>query len=237
MKYREYKVNDDGLEKRLGVLGEVHLYNAAESAIAEVIVPTYDTIGMEGSGKSTVFNSLLALVYTPSGLAYAAATGRLKSSADQIAKKHHKQIIRLEESENVTFPFLQKLSIITMGLISIPLVPFDIYRYLKFGDPSCEGTEAYQKRLEIEQKNGLLTKFQNYAFKNNFPIRDAMMADKAIEILQTRSNNVLVICGKKHFPGVTAHLQKKLDLEERASFESVSDFSQKDIAKRLTHNI
>lgn len=45
--YTEYKVNVDGLEKRLGLLGENHVYHLEDSHYANKIVSEYDVIAIE----------------------------------------------------------------------------------------------------------------------------------------------------------------------------------------------
>ena len=50
MRYLEYAATIEKRPKRLGVLGETHIYTPEETAFAEQIVPTYNNIGAEGVG-------------------------------------------------------------------------------------------------------------------------------------------------------------------------------------------
>lgn len=221
MKYKEYAVEDGGLEKRLGVLGEIHIYTPEESSFARHVVPTYDTVGMEGSGKPSLSFSLIGLLYVPTLLAYALATDRfpLNDTSKTIAQECGKRIIHLEENEGLTFSFMQKLALATVGALSIPFSPFDYARAKRDGDSYIEGTIAYEKRMERKKKNGPMTRLCNYAFKANLAERDEAMAEKTSTILQTSSNNFLVVCGQEHFDGVVGNLSQRLKMRETRDFE------------------
>lgn len=221
MIYKEYLTKLNGLEKRLGVFGEVHIYTPDESRFAREIMPNFDTVAVEGANQKSSL-SWIGVLYIPMLLAYITGTNRSLGSdtSETLAEKYGKQVVRLEEDEEQLFPITQKIALATVGTISIPMSPF-IYGYCKFyGDPYEVGTRAYEKRMakKREGKKSLFSKFFEYAYKNNIEERNRVMVERSVEILREDSGNLLVVCGEDHLEGLVENLHDKLRLEETRSF-------------------
>jgi len=215
MQYYEYLTEVDGLEKKVGILGEIHIYTSLESIFAHSVIPNYETIAMEGPKKgSTPFFFCVGLLYVPVILAYMAGTNRSfnNPTAKAIAKIHRKEIITLEDDTDQLFPFTQKLAFGLVGLLSIPISPYLYFKYKMNGDPFEHGTKNYEKKMK--RKKSLVSKLTSYAYFNNLEQRDRVMAERSIDLLRSERDNLLIVCGEAHVPGITENLRKQLDLEE-----------------------
>lgn len=152
MEYKEYRAKIEGIEKKLGVLGEIHSYTYDEYRRVKDIIPQFDTVAVEGSKGMTPVAWIGAL-YIPSIFAFLAATKRsLKDRGETLAEKYQKKVIRMEENESQLFPVKQKLALIVAGTVSIVMSPFVYGYYRKNGDPYTKGTIAYEKRIANQKK-------------------------------------------------------------------------------------
>lgn len=221
MKYVEYLTKSDYSEKKLGIFGEVHIYSPKESAFASKIVPKFDTVAIEGSSKISSLH-WIGLLYAPMFLAYIAGTNRSLNNlnAKEIAGVHGKKLIKLEEDIEKSFPLIQKIALSAVGMITIPMSPF-LYAYLKiYGDPLERGNKAYERFTKEmkKDKKGLFSKLVNFAYSNNLDERNKVMAERAVNILNTSSNKLLIVCGKGHLDGIVDNLHNKLKLKKVRSF-------------------
>lgn len=55
MDYFQYNLKIKGIKKKLGIIGEIHIYSKKESIAAEKIVDKYQTVCFEGDGLSYTF--------------------------------------------------------------------------------------------------------------------------------------------------------------------------------------
>jgi len=221
MRYKEYLVRLNNLEKKLGILGESHVYTPDESRFAREIIPNFDTVALEGTSQNSSV-LLIQKLYIPARWAYIVGTNRSFNidSARTIAKKYGKRFVSLEEGIEQLFPVSQKIALASVGAISIFISPF-LYGYLKlYGDPSKVGTKAYEKRIAKKKKSkkSLFSRLTDFAIIGNIDERNRVMAERSIDILQKNPGNLLVICGQLHFDGLIKNLYDKLRLEEVRSF-------------------
>lgn len=218
MRYAEYFV--PSLEKTLGVFGEVHIYTAKDSTYAMNIMPSFDNVAIEGTDKQTSLDWLI-IPFAPVVLAYAAATNRSFSNdtAQTIAEKQGKKILRLEDDIDQTFSLSQKIAIAIKGLITIPFTP-SLYIYLRInGDPYEFGTKAYQDmNAKRTGKKSLFSKLSEHGLQSNMDERDTVMAERSLDIFQNTPGNLLIVCGEQHFDGVVEKLHAKLDLTQTKIF-------------------
>ena len=86
IRYKEFQARDeDGLEKRLGILGEAHFATNMESIIAEKIIHSYTAFAIEGATKMPNFFKFFSLAFAPALLTYAFATERTAPPANSLA--------------------------------------------------------------------------------------------------------------------------------------------------------
>ncbi|UCD03642.1 MAG: hypothetical protein JSW73_03820 [Candidatus Woesearchaeota archaeon] len=226
MKYKEYLTKLDGTDKKLGILGEAHLYTKDESKFAKELVPNFDIVASEGSNREAYLHQI-GILYVPLILAYVAATNRSFNNkrAIDIAERHGKKIITLDDSVEELFSIPQKLAIGLSGAISIPLSPFIYVYYKLLNDPSKRNNKAYKRIVERRKKGkkSLSSKFFSYAFTKNMNVRDKVMAENSVKILKERTGDLLVVCGELHLDGIIDNLQKTLELSEVRSFPEESN--------------
>jgi|GEM_PF-6251825 len=223
MKYKEFTANIDGLEKKLGILGEIHTYTKKESELARQIVKEYDLIASEGTDSDSeislgaYFKVLPAfLLDIPASIAYNLATNRSSENhtTKDIAKENHIKLIRFNDSD---IPLLRAFTMTLICAISIPLVPIDYINYKINGDPDEVGTRAYN----IIENNILRQKvwLPILKYSANVHNRDKIMADKSVELISAPKNdNLLINCGQGHFEGIINNLYEKLELKETGKY-------------------
>jgi hypothetical protein len=210
MKYIEYAINQNGLEKKLGLLGESHLYLPSESKFARKIVKNFDTVAYEGSDKKMISLSVISALAVPGLLAYAAATGRWpKNCAIDIAKKYGMKIVRIEDNVDDSFTYKEKMTLALAYIISALKSPFTYGYYKLCGNPDVPGTRAYKAKKSDERKG-----FGYSALVRNLPERDENMAKNIVEVLEKYKGNILVVCGELHLEGVIKNLNSVLDMKE-----------------------
>lgn len=216
MRYKEFKVRDNGLEKKLGILGDTHIYTFDEFEFAEDVLLNYDNIAHEGSKKKSLYLALTSLLMIPQLIGLVAGTDRsiTHPPAKEIAKSYHKNIHHIENNFSTICPLKQKIALTLYALVSIPLSPFTFYNCKKYGDPFTPGTEAYKKRKEMQnKKKSKISRFLISGYKGTIPIRDSEMASQATELLKGM-DNLLIVCGERHLDGIVKNLHKALDIEE-----------------------
>lgn len=218
MIYKEYLARFNGSEKKVGVLGEIHLYTTAETAFARQIVPNFDTVAFEGDPQNSIYLTFICMLFTPIVLTLATGAKRsiFNDSSYSIAKEYKKRIIWLEEGTWKSSPLLQKIVFATAGAITIPVSPF-AYVYLRYyGDPFTPGTKAYKDMdmaKEKKDKQGLFSRLFRYAYTNDISERNKIMADRSVDILRG-SERLLVVCGERHLEGIVENLSSMLSLRE-----------------------
>ncbi len=206
MIYKEYLAKGLGDEalwnpyKKLGILGEMHLYTETESEFAREMVEGYNVVGVEGTSRPDMLDKIIGLLYKPFCRAYGEVTGRSKNyTALKWAKELGKKIIRLEDGVK-RFSLSQKLTQLNISLNSFLLSPF-IPLLFK------EHPELIE---EIEKLND---PYSDYAA--NLEGRNKIMAEKSIEILKKGENkDLLIVCGEAHVPGILDILYDKMVLEK-----------------------
>ena len=202
MKYRRYVVNFEGLEKRLGILGEIHLYTSEESKIAESLVDKYDHFGIEGSEKPSLYFSVLRMLILPEIYAHS-VVGRSPNNADleSLAKSKNKSVTMLEPEIEKTFSLLQKIALFTYVAISFVSAPFT---YLEL-----------KKNRKLQKKNNWISRLSNFSIYSNIETRNKIMAQNSIAILR-KVDNLLIVCGEDHFEGLERQLRNIIDNSNRA---------------------
>lgn len=207
MKYEEYRiVLEGGLEKKLGILGETHLYRPEETEFAGEVVKNYDVIASEGSDKKNLSNRLMSLALLPS---YLLVSPYLNYYGRSFHNKNSLEIARQQNKEIKIFDDLKyiglgkKLLIFTLPFFTLaflPLLPF-IYLYNRI-------TKRTSKR---EKKKGIFSRITDYLASRKE--RDQHMAKKSIDYLQ-ESNNLLIRCGLGHIEGITGYIGKDSRVKE-----------------------
>lgn len=219
MRYKEYSASHH-LDRRIGIFGEMHIYNKTESKFAREIVPRFDIVASEGSGKKD-YLFWVGLLYIPMAFAMIFGTDRRSpDTAYNIARQSGKEIFHLEKDTRHLFSFTQKAAMALGGLASMPFAPLEYMNYKKNGDPYTTGTKAYEKRIAEEKsgKKSLLQKLIDYGFASNLKERDKLMAEKSFDIFQQSAKNLLIVCGEMHLDGIVENLHNKLELKEVNSF-------------------
>lgn len=213
MKYVEYNASINEKIKKIGLLGECHIYNKTESQFAKIILSNYNNIAMEGTGKKASGLGIIGLLHLPAILALMTATGRFPTeetkSAIQIAKEENKNIFYLESDKDKTKTFMQHVAFAASGLISIPLSPF-IYYYTKKKDPFSGETKGFE-----EKNKGLIRKILTHGGSANIKERTDIMNQRSYkQINKDNINDLLIICGQSHFNYMNNFLNNNLDLKE-----------------------
>jgi len=212
MEYREYKVGE-GLEKKLGILGETHIYTREETELAEDVVPEYDVIGHEGGRQKAWY---LSLIYAVPMRAILAGTRRsLKNkTAKGIAENLEKKTVSLETGYK-----LSKTSAIYLGSLAIlgtilsPLLYIESKLFGRMTEKyyAKKAKKAGKTRRLIESKISRLDRFlAKYVVDQEE--RDDLMAARSAELLR-QEDNLLVVCGEGHLQGLVERLSKDFELE------------------------
>ncbi|MEK6969168.1 MAG: hypothetical protein AABW48_01945 [Nanoarchaeota archaeon] len=226
MYYGEYKVKIGDLEKKLGILGETHLYSDADTRIAKQKIPEYGTVAIEGEevGKSSHLK-YVALAVLPAYLLYSAITKRSfnNENALSIAQRLGKDVVRFEDSTSEHIGLGRKIAFVAVNLLELPLALIDYVRSRKDGDPENPESDAYQKRVskqweKLGSRPSLLDRIRGYVAKVhdyslNMTGRDQVMGEKTKELLETERDNLLVVCGRDHVDGIERYLTKNMQLQ------------------------
>jgi hypothetical protein len=202
MKYEEYKVTfQGGLEKKLGLLGETHIYRPEETDFAKEIVKNYECFASEGSNRKNLSNIALSLALAPSYFLlrpYFKKTARSfsnKTSGD-IAYEQKKKINYFHDTDYVGIGkklILAALPVITFLTLPVTVPLAAIYYFFK------------KDKSKQNPPSKLMKKFSDYIY--SMKKRDNYMATKTIDYLQN-SKDLLVRCGKAHLAGIYDNLQK-----------------------------
>ena len=221
--YKEFLTRDEnGLERRLGIFGEVHRANSSESSIAKKVIETYEHFAVEGATKIPLSLKLISLAFIPAVLSYMIATKRTFPAASTLLKKHPSAPHHsLEDHDIQLFSFSQLCAIGITGLYASVVSPYNYWYLKKYGDPNIPGTQAYEKEMQEKEsgKKGIMSRISEYSLEKNRSQRDQRMAERTAEICQQeQSGNLLVVVGRKHLDGVVENLSKKLSLTERFSY-------------------
>jgi hypothetical protein len=202
MEYQEYKVTfKGGLEKRLGLLGETHIYRPEETEFAREIVKNYDNFASEGSNRDNLSNLVLSLALVPTyffAKPYFNKTARSfqNKTSGQIAYEQKKKINYFHDTDYVGFgKKLMIAALPVLTLITLPItVPFAAIYY------------AFNKdKTKPNPISKIFRKFSDYLV--SMKERDKCMATKTIDYIQN-SKDLLVRCGKAHLTGIYSNLQK-----------------------------
>jgi|TARA_B100002003_G_C14101321_1_gene529671 hypothetical protein len=219
MEYQEYQAEVNGIQRKLGLLGEIHGYNLTEYNFAVEVIPKFDIIAIEGTSLETsVLDRLGHFFYSVSNIALDKVTQRLPSipSADDIAFDYSKEIIDLEENIDDFFPLKQQLALILDGLLGCFSIFNDFSYYKINGDPFIYGTKAYYDMLEEEvfPSSNLTERLSRYSLDDNMDERDCHMAKGSVDILKEKKGDVLVVCGEDHLDGIVANISNEVKLKE-----------------------
>lgn len=104
MRYKQFLTTVDGEEKRLGILGECHLYTTQESRFAEDIVTQFDNFAVEGTSQGSVLGIIADISMMP---AYICISGMPERSPDnatalQFASVYDLRTFELEDQYRLT---------------------------------------------------------------------------------------------------------------------------------------
>lgn len=213
MKYKEYIVTSptQNTSRRLGIFGEKHLYSQEETNYARTVVPTYNTVALEGDQKKSLFWDIVSLIYRPITLAYLSGTKRSPSNqrVRDIAKEQDQRIIYFNDTDSKHFSFWQKITLVGLGLLTVPLAPLVSWYTKKHGG------DLFKKE---GKKKSLISRWMDYAI--NSSKREKIMADRTAELLsEQNSGDVLANCGEDHLDGIVNNLKNNgLTLEEKVSY-------------------
>lgn len=225
MEYVEYIGKASSSEKRLGILGEVHIFDENETRMAEHIVPEYDTIAGEGIGHNPFFVNFASFLSVPLFIAYTLGIKNRtldNRTTEDIAKSYGKKIVELENLSK-SFSPLQKAAFVTQGAVKSLISPFLFINLKLFGDPNLIGSKAYEIEEKRKKENGFFYRLENYPLHSVRPKRDKNMAETAIEYFRNHNENLLISCGRNHLEGIVRNFESERDLEETANY-SVNDF-------------
>lgn len=208
MIYREYLVEVNNLERKLGLIGEIHSYNERESHFLKKTLLDYDLVGYESYGtKASLFTDIIRLLYTPFFSAYESSTKR-NSTFDVVnyVKNIRKPLICIEKDFDSNFSFKQKLALFYLASMSI---------FFGLGYYFFKACKKNDKASEILMGDYLgRKKCEDYALhETSLELRDKNMAENIIEILNLEEGNLLVIFGQDHMNGIVSNLESKLDLD------------------------
>lgn len=182
MEYREYI--EKTLDKRIGILGECHVYTADESETARGIVSRYDAVAVEGSSRLHVHS----ILWLPFMIAYCSAKGRYISNdtALRIAEQQKKEIIYFGDS----LPLRDSILLALAGIVSIPFAPLArIYGTFERGTSRA-------------------------SFLAGIDAKDRQMAEKAAGIIRKSNyDSLLIVCGGLHVNGIERLLSREFQLE------------------------
>jgi len=209
MRTLEFMVNE--YNTKLGIIGELHLYNKAESEFGRKMLKKYNTVLVEGSEKTPPIYYAASALYAPEILSMANILERDYPTTTQMAKECGKEIKRLESKASLGFA--QATALILRGVYSILSTPITRYKLKKYGDPYIKGGSEYH----LHERKSLINKFDDFAFGRNRAERDKIMAKNAIEIIKKK--DALVVFGINHLGGFLENIKYELDLTQITDIE------------------
>ncbi|AJF62066.1 TPA: hypothetical protein HA239_05605 [Candidatus Woesearchaeota archaeon] len=216
MRYIDYTIDVGGLEKRIGVLGENHIYNDKDVMFASQIMPSYDILLREGNNnaESSLLFRLVAFMSLPLYLAYSFASDRsfLNPSVKDIAEELGKEIRWLDYDMAKSYPIINQAMIFLVSTMSIFRAPF-IYKDIKTnGDTLTPGTKNYEKYMFGQMKgyNNFFEKLD--LFKSNVYGRDSYYYGQLSSLLKEDANNILVSVGDAHYLGIISRLNNEYEI-------------------------
>ena len=201
LKYREYNISSaNGLEKKVGIIGEIHLYNETEKKFVDQVMLKYDAIAREGIQTTSLLSTMVYHSTKPILWIIKKAIPERKYlfSTRNIPIEKQMHFYDLEPEETLTLG--ENIKLLCGFLVTIaflPLVYFRIKSNPHFRDPKNRDNSYYS----------LVHR------------RDKTMAKRAAEIIQQEdSGNVLLVVGGAHLEGVVQHLHQYLIMEETKRF-------------------
>ncbi|MBW2975099.1 hypothetical protein KY366_05250 [Candidatus Woesearchaeota archaeon] len=200
MIYRDYLIKSPYPCKKLGILGEYHIYNPRETQFARKVVSQYHTIAVEGSDEFNDVKLILRL-YRPFISAYFALTDRSyrNKSALGIARESGKEVVRLGDDAELSQ--MHKIALTMFGLMTIPLIPAAPLVGL------CQETlNAFYRRVKLDFLDIRGSK-RPLHYVISPKSRDMVMPSKSLELLADRAS-VLINCGDSHVSSITSHLNE-----------------------------
>ncbi len=208
MRYEEYRITtESGLEKKLGILGETHVYRPEETAFSREIISGYDVFASEGSQRLTPRNICLGMTLLPWYFLSVPFFKKERRSfrnltALKLAKEENKRILYFNDTKHIGIgKMLMMASIPFVFLASLPFLPFiGLYRKI-----------TKRQRAEPEgEGRGIINKIIDYLVSSKK--RDSYMAEKTIGYLHD-SNNLLIGCGLNHMKGIIRNLSENPDVK------------------------
>lgn len=212
MRYQKFIVRMDGEEKKLGVLGEVHIYHPQETEFARGIVKNYHTVAYEGGWEPHIVFYSRIYRTIPLVFEFATVRSRKNDTAKTIAMKMGKEVLPMNDRVLGTMSRKQKISYVVNAFTSALGAPIMYYYLRKYGDPLEYGTDSFHLSQEIKPTDGLLGPFLEYATYSNSAEREDNMADTS-DFLIKRRPDLLGVVGDEHFDSLIFRLYERLEME------------------------
>ncbi len=201
MFYKEFDAVLEGKAKRIGFLGENHIYTLKESDFAYGKVINYSCVGVERVEgfhlAHLCLDTLRQVINVPSDICYEIIKGRnpdLKT-AEKHAKDLDKKLVRLD----MPIPLYKYPMIIALGAASIPFLPLSII--LGNNDEEIYFNEEYPENSAFRIKSYL----------GHLKQRDMHMARAAMNHLKSL-DNMLINSGSAHIPGMIRIFRESADM-------------------------
>jgi len=225
MRYKQFLTTINGEEKRLGILGECHLYTTQESRFAEEIVLQFENFAVEGTSKASVLGVIADISMLPAYICLSGIPERSPDNATALQFARLYQLMTFELEDQYRLTSLRAGAFVICGVTDIVESPFAYFWLKKNGDPYTPGTKAYAKLKEQKEKPTLLSRIADFA--TDVEGRDIKMALRSFEVLKTVPKNLLVSVGDHHLDGIVSHWHRMLPLEETRSV------SEEEVAYKL----
>ena len=207
MEVHKYRINVNGKEKQLTLVGENHDYNKTEHEIAQKLVDEHEHFANEcGSDpfeNVSVGNFLYGLaVATPLAITdfyQNLGDGRWYNSIDDVAEERGYNVYALEKADD---PFNnisggEKARLFGESVFSALTAPLAYYR--------AKNETPYNA-----------SEYANFTYRESLiDSRDKVMAGGIVDLLKKNEiDKLLAGVGRAHLEGVIANLSKQVELQE-----------------------
>ncbi|MCK4319319.1 hypothetical protein KAW38_01985 [Candidatus Micrarchaeota archaeon] len=202
-----YKVNINGKEKYLTLVGETHMYTKKEYEIAKKLIEEHKYFACEvgigfrknTSTKNYIYGWIYRGFFDTSYLYYRLGSGRWYKPLAHTAKNNY-NIYPLEGSNDFfdNLSFKEKMLLFSEFTLSLLISPFQYYNTI--GEIPNENEYEYDFG---ELQEPVIDK------------RDRVMAKSIVELLERDEiDKLLAEIGSAHLKGVTENLSQEVELEK-----------------------
>jgi hypothetical protein len=221
--FREFSCEIDGRKKKLGLVGEKHLYNHKEQLFAGELIKRYETLAFEGSVNEPrskidrILDNVCSTLNYPYIYFYATGSGRRAPHPYDIERLKNSLYNSLLQKEKIIplIPLEEHSATDDMNLTQKALAFIESAKELAIAPMAYfKGKKELNLPRENKEKSPQEAQKELGWYRANGEKRDYIMADKIVTILEDdKTDNLLCAVGKAHVEGIISNLEQMINLE------------------------